>query len=251
MERIVGRIPVRESLRAGKRSARRLFVLHDGTGLDEIAAMAQGVPVERCSRRELDVLAEGVVHQGVVLEADPLPILNAGEWAKGPFPEDALVVALDGIEDPHNFGAIVRSTAACGGLAVIFGKHHAAPVSPVSVKSATGAMEWIDLVQATNLVRALQVLQGQGFWIAGLDPQGPQTLWDADLRGRTALVIGGEGKGIRRLVMETCDFLLRIPLTGPITSLNASVSAGIALTECLRQRGQPRCAAKESRPQGA
>jgi len=146
------------------------------------------------------------------------------------------VVALDGVEDPHNFGAIVRSAAACGACAVLFGKDRAAPISAVSVKSAAGGMEYVDLVQATNLVRSLDALKKAGCWIAALDAEAPQDLWDADLTGRIVLVIGSEGKGIRRLVNEHCDLHLRIPLRGPITSLNASVSAAIALAECLRQR---------------
>ncbi|MDQ1256288.1 MAG: rRNA (guanosine2251-2-O)-methyltransferase [Candidatus Hydrogenedentes bacterium] len=236
MERVVGKIPVLESLRAGKRPARRLFVLRGGQGLDPILQARGNVPVEECGRPELDALSDGVVHQGVVLEAEPLPVHNAEEWVRGPFPEDAVAVVLDEVEDPHNFGAIVRSAAACGACAVVFGKHRSAPISPVSVKSAAGAMEYIELVRATNLARTLEGLKEAGFWIAALDPEGDQVLWNADLKGRIAIVVGSEGKGIRRLVLESCDFRLRIPLQGAITSLNASVSASVALVECLRQR---------------
>jgi 23S rRNA (guanosine2251-2'-O)-methyltransferase len=119
---------------------------------------------------------------------------------------------------------------------VVFGKHRSAPISPVSVQSAAGAMEYIELVRATNLARTLDGLKEAGFWIAALDPEGDQLLWKADLTGRIAIVVGSEGKGIRRLVLESCDFRLRIPLQGAITSLNASVSASVALVECLRQR---------------
>lgn len=236
MERVVGRIPVLESLRAGKRAAHKLFLLEHAEGMQPILDAAKNLPVEYRSRHELDLLAGGVVHQGVVLEADPLPILDAADWVKRPFPADVVVVILDGVEDPHNFGAIVRSAAACRAQAVVFAKHRAAPVSPAAAKSAAGAMEWIDLVRAGNLARILGQLKDRGFWIAGLDAEGSQTIWEADLRGQTALVVGSEGKGLRRLVRETCDLLLKIPLTGPIGSLNASVSAGIALAECLRQR---------------
>jgi 23S rRNA (guanosine2251-2'-O)-methyltransferase len=238
MDWVAGKIPVLECLRAKKRKAHGLFILREGKGGETIRseAAANGVPIHECSRADLNRLLPAGVHQGVALHVDPLPVLKAECWAQSPFSPEAIVVALDGVEDPHNFGAIVRSAAACGACAVVFGKDRAAPISHVSVKSAAGAMEYMDLVQATNLVRTLDALKEAGFWIAGLDAQAPQNLWDADLTGRVVLVIGSEGKGIRRLVREHCDLHLRIPLTGPITSLNASTSAAAALAECLRQR---------------
>jgi len=201
-----------------------------------IRKVAAKVPVEERSRQDLDAQAGGVAHQGVLLEADPLPIHKIETWAHAPFPDDAIVAILDGVEDPHNFGAIIRSAAACDARGVVFGKKRAAPLSTAAVKSAAGGVEYIDLVQAVNLVRSIELLKEAGFWIAALDAGAPKVLWEADLKGRIGLVIGGEGKGIRRLVREHCDLHLRIPLTGPITSLNASVSAAIALAECLRQR---------------
>ena len=233
---VYGKLPVLECLRAEKRPALKLFLLRDAKGFGEIQKAAAGIPVETCARADLDKLTRGAVHQGVVLEAGPLPVLALAEWIDSPPPGDAIAVILDGVEDPHNFGAIVRSAAACGAAAVIFGKDRAAPLSPAAMKSAAGGMEHVTLVRATNLVRAIDALKEQGFWIAALDPSSDQLLWQADLTGRIALVIGSEGKGIRRLVLEHCDHRLRIPLEGPITSLNASVCAGIALAECLRQR---------------
>ncbi len=235
-ELIVGRIPVLECLRAGRRPAHRLYALQRGEGLDEVISAAGAVPVERRGRKELDALAEGVVHQGVVLEADPLPVYSADGWIDRDRSTDAIVVILDGVQDPQNFGSIVRSAAACGASAVMFAKDRAAPVSTAAVKAAAGAMEYMDLVQAVNLVRAIEALKDAGFWVAGLDADAPTLIWEADLKGKTALVIGSEGKGIRRLVSEHCDRRIRIPLKGPITSLNAGVSAAIALAECLRQR---------------
>lgn len=235
-EKVTGRIPVLECLKAGKRKAHRLYVLEGAPGLDEIRRAASGVPVVPMPRRELDQILPGAVNQGVILEADPLPVLKAETWLDRDHAADAIVVVLDGVEDPRNFGAIVRSAAAMGVTAVMFAKDRAAPISPVSVKSAAGAMEYVDLVQATNLSRALDAMKDKGFWIAELDEAATQNIWDADLSGRIVLVIGSEGKGVRRLVSEHCDLHLRIPLTGPITSLNASVSAAVALAECLRQR---------------
>lgn len=235
-DRVIGRIPVLECLRAKKRTARRLFLLRDAKGLEAICAAAGPIPVEECSRQDLDNLAKGAIHQGVVLEADPLPRVTLDRWLAGSIPADAVVIILDGVEDPHNFGAIVRSASACAASAVVFGKDRSAPLSSVAMKSAAGAMEYIDLIEVTNLVRAVEALKKSGFWIAGLDADAEQDLWDADLKGRIGLVVGSEGKGVRRLMAKHCDFHLRIPLTGPITSLNASVSAAIALVECVRQR---------------
>jgi len=232
---VIGRIPVEAALRAGRRRAHKLLLLASGRGLDDLRACAAGVPVQELPRHELDRLAGGGTHQGVILLADPLPLLDLKTWLRHPQPENSLVAILDGIEDPHNFGAIVRSAAACGAHAVLFGKDRAAPVSSTALKAAAGAMEYISLIQVVNVPRAAEQLKEAGYWIAALDADAPQTLWEAKLTGRVAMVIGNEGVGIRRLVRETCDLHLRVPLTGPITSLNASVSAGIAFAEYLRQ----------------
>lgn len=232
----MGRIPVLECLRAGTRPARKLFVLRDARDLGDLRAAAGTIPVDEVSRGDLDRIAQGIPHQGVILRADPLPVHGIKEWLEKVEGPDAVVVVLDGIEDPHNFGAIVRSASACGAVGAIFGKDRAAPISPASLKSAAGAMEHLPLVRVANITNALESLKKAGFWIAALEAEADQLLWDADLTGRIALVIGSEGKGIRRLVYEHCDFRLRVPMAGPITSVNASVCAGITLAECLRQR---------------
>lgn len=236
--RIVGRIPVLECLRAGRRRPQRLYVLRDARGLDDLLAEAGAVPVEMRSRAELDQLVPDTPHQGVVLEAEPPRLWEASDWLRGEIGPEALAVALDEVEDPHNFGAIVRSAAACGASAVVFGKRRSAPLSAAAYKAAAGAMEWIDLIQVANLRQTLDLFRGSGFWAAALDAEAPDLLWDADLSGRIVLVVGNEGRGVRRLVSESCDFRLRIPLTGPITSLNASVSAAIAIAEWARKRHQ-------------
>jgi len=235
-EKVVGRIPVLESLRAGRRAPRRLFVLRGAAGLEDIRAAA-AIPVEEVTREDLDRLAPGLVHQGVVLEVDPLRVFELRDWLeKKPLAAGDFLIVLDGIEDPHNFGAIIRTAAACGAAGVLFGKDRAAPLSPAVFKAAAGGIEYVDLIQVTNLARSLRQLKDAGFWVAALEANAEQILWDADLRGRMALVIGGEGRGIRRLVRENCDLEVRIPISGPITSLNASVSAAIAMAECVRQR---------------
>jgi len=236
---VIGRNPVYACLRAGKRPARRLFALPDSEGLEGLIKMAEGVPVEYRSRRELDHLSRGGVHQGVVLEADPLPLFSIEEWLEEKAPPNALLVVLDGVEDPQNFGGIVRSACAFGAHGVMFAQDRAAPLSPAALKAATGAMEYIDLIQGRNLVHALATCREQGYTVAGLDAQGEAPLWQAALGGACALVIGSEGKGMRRMVRAQCDGLYRIPLHGPITSLNASVSAAVALGEWARQRNQP------------
>ncbi len=235
---VLGRIPVMECLRAGKRTVHRLHVAREAKGVDSIRQAARCVPIEEHSREELDRMAGNTVHQGVILEASPLPLWDLKEWLGKPLPQDAMVVLLDGVEDPHNFGAIVRTAVACGVLGIVFGKDRAAPISPASAKAAAGAMEHIDLIQVTNLARAIQALQEAGFWVAGLEAEAEQSLWDASLTGRIALALGNEGQGLRRLTRDRCDLHLRIPLPGPITTLNVSVSAAIALAECLRQRNR-------------
>ena len=233
---VAGRIPVLECLRARRRKALELCVQDGARGLEAIRAAAAHLPVQERSREQLDQLTKGVMHQGVVLKAHPLPILGLPEWIKRGTGPNALLLVLDGIEDPQNFGGIVRTAAACGAAAVLFGKDRAAPISPAACKAAAGAMEHIDLIRVTNIARALTSLQEGGFWTAALAGEAETNLWDANLTGRIALVVGNEGKGVRKLVLEKCDLRLRIPITGPITSLNASVSAAIAMAECVRQR---------------
>lgn len=225
-----------ESLRAGKRAPRRLFVLDSAKGLDEILKLARAVPRTPATRQELDRMCQGGVHQGVILIADPLPVLELRAWLEGNVPSDAFVAVLDSIEDPQNFGAIVRSAAALGAAAVIYARDRAAPLSPAAVKASAGGVEYVDLIQAPNVARALRSLKDAGFWVAALDAEAPKSLWETDLTGRTAVVIGNEGTGIRRLVRESADYQISIPLSGAISSLNASVSAAIAFAECRRQR---------------
>lgn len=236
---VAGRIPVLECLRAGRRIPRHLYFLEDAKGLEPILAPAN-LPRTACSRDQLDTLAHGVLHQGVVLVAEPLRTWGVRDWLRDRAGATTLVVALDGIEDPQNFGAIVRSVAAFGAGAVLFAKDRAAPISPASVKAAAGAMEHLDLIQETNLARAIEHMKEANFWSYGLDADGSSDLWSVDLHGRVLLVVGNEGSGIRRLVLERCDYTVRIPIEGPISSLNASVSAAVALAEWARQGARRR-----------
>ncbi len=235
-EIVVGRLPVLACLSAGKRRASVLYMARQVNDVNDILERARGLPVERVERQALDRIAGGVTHQGVALRAEPLPVLELDAWLDVNTSPGQAVVILDGLEDPQNFGAIARSAAACGVSGLLFTKDRSAPITTAAMKAAAGGMEYIDLIQTTNLSRALDQLKQARFWIAALEADAPRTIWDADLRGRMAFIIGGEGGGIRRLVRKRADFTLAIPLVGAITSLNASVSAGVVLAEWLRQR---------------
>jgi len=226
-----------ECLRAGKRTARKLFVLRSGEGLDRIRSLASDIPVKECQRGELDRMTKNAVHQGVILECDPVPLLRLDKWLDVER-KDPLLVVLDGIEDPQNLGAIVRSAAAFGANGVLFGQDRSAPVSAVAVKAAAGAMEYVDLIEVKNLARAMDTLRDSGFTVAALDGHGEQMIWDMPSEGPLALIIGSEGKGVRKMIKRSADMILRIPIEGPISSLNASVSAAVALAEWKRIKMQ-------------
>lgn len=232
---IVGRLPALACLHAGKREVYKAFLHRNAEGIEEIIDLLRSEQMVWCERRDLDKMSEGVRHQGVLLHAGPLPVLSIKDWLEKHGEAECALLVLDSIMDPMNFGAIIRSAAAFGAGGVLFAKDRAAPISASVVKAAAGGVEYIDLVQATNLVRDLQQVKKHGFWVSAFEAEGAQTLWEASLQGRTAMIIGSEGEGIRRLVREQADFLVSIPMRGELPSLNASVSAGIALGEWLRQ----------------
>jgi 23S rRNA (guanosine2251-2'-O)-methyltransferase len=188
---------------------------------------------------QLDKLCGGERHQGVVAfyeapaaksEKDlPALIEEAGR--------DALFLVLDEITDPHNFGACLRSALAANVTAVIVAKDRAAPTNATVRRASAGAADRIPIVRATNLARAMDQLKDAGVWISGLDGEATQSIHETDFRGPSALVMGAEGEGMRRLTRERCDYLVRIPMPGPMESLNVSVATGVALFEVVRQRG--------------
>ncbi|MFQ5487089.1 MAG: 23S rRNA (guanosine(2251)-2'-O)-methyltransferase RlmB [Gammaproteobacteria bacterium] len=202
------------------------------------AAQAAGIPVLEVRRESLDEWAGAVRHQGVMailgeeggIAPQSLEGLLEG-LAEAPF-----LLVLDGIQDPHNLGACLRSAAAAGVHGVIAPKDRAVGLTPVVRKVACGAAEQLPFIQVTNLARTLRRLQELGLWIAGADSEAPQTLYEADLSGSLALVMGAEGKGLRRLTRECCDLLLAIPMASAMESLNVSVATGICLFEARRQR---------------
>lgn len=208
--------------------------------VQDLAMLARdaGIPVREVHREQLDQLAGFEKHQDIVArlhaqttrdEADLVPMLEQVEG-------NPLVLVLDCVEDPHNLGACLRSAEAAGVHAVIIPRDRAVGLTPVVRKASAGASEVIPLFQVTNLARTLRALKEAGIWLAGAAGEAPKTLYEQDLTGPLALVMGGEGRGLRRLTAEHCDYLLRIPMAGVIESLNVSVATGICLYEIQRQR---------------
>jgi 23S rRNA (guanosine2251-2'-O)-methyltransferase len=202
-------------------------------------AQSHGVPVHGVDARELDRRAPGQRHQGVIAACHAATI-----WDEAGLPDlvaqapgAPLLLVLDGVTDPHNLGACLRTADAAGVTAVIAPKDKAVGLTPVVRKVASGAAERMPFVQVTNLARTLEILKAQGVWIAGTSDRATQSLYQADLKGPLAIVMGAEGKGLRRLTEEHCDFLLSIPMRGVVESLNVSVATGVCLYEALRQRG--------------
>lgn len=204
--------------------------------LVELARQARVSTASR-DRRELDEWAEGV-HQGVVAEVSPSQVWGENmleellERAEGP----PLLLVLDGVTDPHNLGACLRTADAAGVLAVIVPKDKSATLNATVRKVACGAAEVIPLVAVTNLARTLEKLQQRGLWIVGTAGEAEQDIYALDMSGPTVLIMGAEGKGMRRLTREHCDYLARLPMSGSVSSLNVSVATGVCLFEAVRQR---------------
>ena len=236
---ICGIQPVREAIRAHGPRLTRVVVdasPDDASVLEALARFArdQGAPVERAARAELDRMARGVRHQGTIAFAPGLRMVALDEIA---LDERALLVALDEVQDPQNFGAVLRSSVAMGATAVMWPEHRSAPLSPAAFRASAGAVEHATLCRVPSLPPALLDLRARGVTIVGLDMTGPTLLDAVDLTGPVALVVGAEGKGLRKTVKRVCDALARLPMPGPIASLNASVALAIALYEAVRQRG--------------
>jgi len=195
------------------------------------------VPVGQAERRELDAWVEGV-HQGVVAEVSPSQVWGEAmleemlERAEQP----PLILVLDGVTDPHNLGACLRTADAAGATAVVIPKDKSATLTAVVRKVACGAAEVIPLVAVTNLARTLEKLQQRGLWVVGTAGEAEQEIYQQDLTGPLVMIMGAEGKGMRRLTREHCDFLVKLPMAGSVSSLNVSVATGVCLFEAVRQR---------------
>ena len=240
-ERVYGVHAVEALLRHHPKRVKQLW-LAEGRQDPRVQALVQlardaRVPVGQRERRELDEWAEGV-HQGVVAEVSPSQV-----WGEN-FLEELLarggsvplLLVLDGVTDPHNLGACLRTADAAGVQAVIVPKDKSATLNATVRKVACGAAEVVPLVAVTNLARTLEKLQQQGLWVVGTAGEATQEIYDLDLRGPTVLVMGAEGKGMRRLTREHCDYLAKLPMGGSVSSLNVSVATGVCLFEAVRQR---------------
>ncbi|MCX7037004.1 MAG: 23S rRNA (guanosine(2251)-2'-O)-methyltransferase RlmB [Proteobacteria bacterium] len=209
----------------------------------EIEALSReaGLRVDRVDAEQLRRWVGEVVHQGVVAQVEPIK-----PWTEADLVEaiantpDALVLVLDGVTDPHNLGACLRTADACGALAVVVPRDRAAGLNPTVRKVAAGAAETTPIVTVTNLSRALKLLQEAGLWVVGADAEGPHLAADTDLTGPRALVLGAEGAGLRELTRRQCDYLVRLPQLGSVESLNVSVATGMLLYESVRQRAKGR-----------
>lgn len=230
----VGIHPVREALRAG-RPLDKVVVARGTAGprIQEIVDLCRNrlIPVRFEPRDALDRTAKGAAHQGVIAFG------AAHEYAEldAVLPGASLVVVLDGIEDPHNLGAIVRTANAAGASAVVVPERRSAPLTETVERSAAGALEYLPVARVTNISRALETMKASGFWIYGLDERGREAYDAVTFSTPAAIVLGAEGRGLHEHVKKHCDFLVRIPMSGAVSSLNVSVAAGIVLFEWRRQ----------------
>jgi 23S rRNA (guanosine2251-2'-O)-methyltransferase len=240
MHLICGINPVLEALSSRERHFDRLLVvkgLRNRRVSEAIARASQiGIPLRFEPRETLDRMAGGVPHQGLIAVVSAKPMLSLEQLVDQARPP-ALLVVLDGVEDPRNLGAIVRTAEAAGADGVVLPERHSAGLSETVARASAGALEHVKVAQIGNVAQALERLKQRGVWVVGFDASGTER-WDKVDFGRpVALVLGGEGRGIRRLVRERCDHLVSLPLFGHVGSLNVSVAAGVALYEVIRQRG--------------
>jgi len=252
---VYGANPVLEALRARPEQVEHLYFAEgmvSARASAEILSRARdaGVRVEKVVRERLSALADGGVHQGVVAELREydyaeLPDVLEHAQASG---EPPLVVVLDGIQDPQNLGAIIRSAHALGAHGVVIPKDRAAQMTGAVAKASAGAVEHTRIARVTNLSRALEELKEAGLWTVAADPEGTEELWKARLDGPLAVVVGAEGPGVREGVLKHCDFRVRIPMSGEVASLNASVSAAVLIYEVARQRALGAGASKQAAP---
>ena len=247
MDRLTGFHSVHEALESG-RPLERVVVARGrhGDRIEEIVTLARerGVPVRFEDRAHVDRLAGTPQHQGVVALAaarqsigleELLRLQKSSANAEGKL-RPGLIVLLDGIEDPHNLGAVVRSALAAGADGVVLPERRASGLNATAARAAAGALEHLPVARVVNIARAMEDLKEAGFWLVGLDERAEKTYTQVDLTGSIGLVLGGEGAGLHDLVRKRCDFLVSIPTTGPVRSLNVSVAAGIVLFEAVRQR---------------
>lgn len=242
-EVLYGIHPVAEALAAGRRVFQEVFVATGGSSrrLARLAADAasKNIPVRRVDVTQLSRMAGDVPHQGAAARVGAYPLVDLAALL-APAPGSAanrILVLLDSIVDPQNLGAIIRTALGVGAAGIVIPRDRAAGPSPMVSKASAGAMEHMRLVLVTNLAVTIRRLQKHGWWVYGMDRAAERSVFEADLTGSVAVVIGGEEKGLRPLVKQNCDRLVSIPQQGPVTSLNASVAGAVAMYEALRQSG--------------
>ena len=242
-EILYGLHAVREAIKAGHRQLQKVLVLRTDKQFTDLIQLARSrsIPVHVQPHSSLDRLVPGGKHQGVVAfiaaqsyHSEERILARAAERGEAP-----LVVILDGVEDPHNLGAVLRTAEGAGVHGVFIPERRAAGLTSVVAKASAGAIDHIPVARMTNISRLLESLKAAGVWIYGVTPSAKQVFTEVDLRGPVGLVFGGEGSGIRPGVLQHCDETIRIPMKGQIQSLNVSASAAVALFEVVRQRGRP------------
>ncbi len=245
MDRLTGIHAVKEALGA-QRPIDRIAIAkgRQDTRIEEIVQLArqQGVPVRFEDRGQLDRLAKSKDHQGVVALAaaraaatleDILAQANSGRGQVG------LILLLDGVEDPHNLGAIIRTALAAGAHGVVIPERRAVGLTDTVARASAGALAHLPVAKVTNLARSMEELKEAGYWLVGLDEAGDKNYTEVDYTSPVGIVLGGEGKGLHDLTRKRCNFIVSLPTTGPVKSLNVSVAAGVVLFEALRQRNAP------------
>lgn len=235
-----GRNAVMELLRAG-RTVDKLFVASDQNArMADIIALAKqsGAVVTQVDRRKLDAMSETGVHQGVIAQAAAHAYVSLEDILQTAHDrgEQPLIVVCDGLTDPHNLGAVIRSAETAGAHGVVIPKRRSAGLTATAAKASAGAMEHIGVARVTNLAAAIDTLKENGVWVFGADAGGDKQLYQADFAGAAAIVIGSEGNGLSRIVHDKCDFIVSIPMKGKVNSLNASAAAAVLLYEAVRQR---------------
>lgn len=234
--KIEGKNAVREALRSDT-TVLSVMLEKDANGLDEIASLARkrGVKVQYLDKRVLDKESVEGRHQGVIATVSDYKYCDIDDIVDAK-PSNRLVVILDGINDPHNLGSIIRVCECAGVDGIVLGKNRQVQVNETVVRCSAGAVSHVKIAQVTNIHSTIEYLQSKGFWVYCADMDGT-SMYDVDLKGDIALVIGGEGQGVSRLTRAKCDGVLSIALKGVVNSLNASVACGIVVYEAIRQRG--------------
>ena len=242
-EILYGINPVFEAIKAGKRKVFQIYIAENKTSgrIPKVVKFADSkkIPLKKVAATQLKSIAGTGQHQGISAKVNPYPMAGLSDITeiKPGKDNNLFVLLLDNVLDPQNLGAIIRTALGVGINGIILPKDRSAMPTPAVSKASAGAMEHARLIRVTNMVDTIKILKQQGAWVVGLDREAEKTVYASDLSGSLAIVIGGEEKGIRPLVKKNCDFMVSIPQTGQVNSLNASVAAAVAMYEAFRQRG--------------